>query len=317
MAREVAKNKHCRPGNVFLQQLHRDVMKEYTKVCRQKKESFWKDEYEKINMLAADNFGKIGKKWARTKSTPNHIDLEGKRCEEHFKALFTKIDADIEKVLCKVSHPSNEYLNREFTLEELKIVIKTLINKKAVGPDSIPNEFIKAAPPELLNLLLKYLNLNLKRGMTCSSWCLDLLTLIHKDGAKDDPNNYRGICIMNALLKILCTLLNNRLVTFCDDRQLINKVQIGFKKLCRASDHIFTLKAVVNKYVTDTNVRGKKLYTCFVDFQKAFDSVWHEVLFRKLENNKLNGNFASLLRNIYKSTKCAVKINGKSTQFFK
>ena len=53
-----------------------------------------------------------------------------------------------------------------------------------------------------------------------------------------------------------------------------------------------------------------------MDFQKAFDSVWHDGLFRKLENNGINGNFLKLIKNIYSKTKCAVKINNKNTHFF-
>ena len=63
--------------------------------------------------------------------------------------------------------------------------------------------------------------------------------------------------------------------------------------------------------------KGKKLYTCFVDFQKAFDSVWHDALFRKIENKGINGNFVNIIKNIYKNTKCAVKIDGKTTKYFK
>ena len=86
---------------------------------------------------------------------------------------------------------------------------------------------------------------------TCISWCVGVISLIHKDGPTDDPNNYRGICIMNALLKVLCTLLNNRLTIFSVENKLINEEQIGFCHDNRASDHIATLKTVVNKYVTD------------------------------------------------------------------
>ena len=67
-------------------------------------------------------------------------------------------------------------------------------------------------------------------------------------------------------------------------------------------------------YVGDK--KGKKLYTCFVDFQKAFDSVWHDGLFRKLENKGINGNFLKLIKSIYNNTKCAVKITNKTTNFF-
>ena len=97
--------------------------------------------------------------------------------------------------------------------------MKGLKNKKAVGPDSIANEFLKSATDDLLNLILDFLNLNFEKGITSSNWCFDLISLVHKHGPKDDPNNYRGICIMNTLLKVLCTLLNDKLNKYCHEKQ--------------------------------------------------------------------------------------------------
>ena len=188
-------------------------------------------------------------------------------------------------------------------------------NKKAVGPDSIANEFLKHAPKDLLDAILKIVNLNIKNGIAPTTWCLDLISPIHKEGPKNNPNNYRGICIMNSLLKVLCSLMNDRLTTYCVTHKLISKEQIGFQKNSRTSDHILSLKTLTNKYVIDK--KGKKLYACFVDFKKAFDSVWHEGLFRKIENKGINGNFLALLKSIYSKTECAVKINNKITIFFK
>ena len=198
-------------------------------------------------------------------------------------------------------------------MEELKQCIKNLDYKKAVGPDGIANAFLKHATDELLGILLKFLNLNIKHGMVSSNWCQDFITLIHKEGPKHNPGNYRGLCIMNSLLKLLCSMLNERLTLYCNTRNLINKEQIGFQKNSRTPDHILTLKAIVNKYVTDKE--GKKLYTCFIDIKNAFDSVWHDGLFRKVENIGINGNILDLIKSIYKKTKCAVKIN-KTTKYF-
>ena len=50
----------------------------------------------------------------------------------------------------------------------------------------------------------------------------------------------------------------------------------------RTTDHIFTLKTLSNKYVKDKN--GGKLFACFIDFKKAYDSIWHEGLFHKLHS---------------------------------
>jgi hypothetical protein len=58
--------------------------------------------------------------------------------------------------------------------------------------------------------------------------------------------------------------------------------QIGFCKGKRTSDHIFTLKTLIDKY---TQQGSKRLYACFVDFRKAFDTVRHEELFYKLRTD--------------------------------
>ena len=115
-------------------------------------------------------------------------------------------------------------------MEELKSTVKELKKKKAVGPDSISNELLKLASDDIMKLILDFLNLNIEKGMTCSEWCFDLISLIHNEGPKNGLNNYSGICIMNTPLKVLCILLNNRLTTYCVDRKLINPEQIGFQK---------------------------------------------------------------------------------------
>ena len=128
--------------------------------------------------------------------------------------------------------------------------------------------------------------------------CLGFITPLHKEGPKEDPDNYRGICISSALTKLLGTMMNTRLNEFMEENQILNKEQIGFVTNNRCPDHIFTLKSVVNKYVAD---EGGKVYACFIDFRKAFDTVWHDGLFHKLQQIGIKGNFLETLRNIYKN----------------
>ena len=66
----------------------------------------------------------------------------------------------------------------------------------------------------------------------------------------------------------------------------------------RTTDHIFTLETLCNKYVKDKN--GGKLFASFVDFKKAYDSIWHEGLFHKLITNQVNGQFLNIIQSMYK-----------------
>ena len=91
---------------------------------------------------------------------------------------------------------------------------------------------------------------------------------------------------------------------------IINKAQIGFKAKCRISDNNLTLKTLINKHVKDKN---KKVFACFVDFRKAYDSVWQKGLFPRLNNNGINEPFLSILKRIYSNSACVVKIGNKHT----
>ena len=100
--------------------------------------------------------------------------------------------------------------------------------------------------------------------------------------------------------------MNNRLLNFANKQKLIHPTQIGFMPGNRTADHILTLKTLHDKYVKHEN---EKIYACFVDFRKAFDSVWHQGLFYQLIKNNIAGH-------IYSSTKCAIKLLDNETPFF-
>ena len=73
-----------------------------------------------------------------------------------------------------------------------------------------------------------------------------------------------------------CSILNTRLLNFSNNDKILHRTQIGFLPGHRASEHIFSLRTLIDQHVTHSP-RGK-LYTCFVDFKKAFDSIWHQGL---------------------------------------
>ena len=78
-------------------------------------------------------------------------------------------------------------------------------------------------------------------------------------------------------------------------------------------DHILTLKTLDDKYVNQNN---GKIYACFIDFKKAFDSIWHASLSLKLLENGIGGCFYDLIKDLYSNTRCAVKVSGHRTPFF-
>ena len=63
--------------------------------------------------------------------------------------------------------------------------------------------------------------------------------------------------------------------------------------------------------------RGRPVYNCFVDYTKAFDSVWHEGLWASFESYKVLNKLVLLLRNMYKNYyQLAVKVNQSLGEWF-
>ena len=64
------------------------------------------------------------------------------------------------------------------------------------------------------------------------------------------------------------------------------------------------------------NRSGGKVYACFIDFKKAFDSVWHQGMLFKLLQNKIGGKVYDIIKSMYSKSKCYIKLGAKRTGYF-
>ena len=172
---------------------------------------------------------------------------------------------------------------------------------------------IKASLKYILPLLSKLFNCILISGKYPKCWTEGIITTLHKKGDQSSPDNYRGITISSCLGKLFCSVLNNRLKTFCNENSIIDDRQSGFRKRGRTSNNVFIIKTLYEKYCLDSN---QKLYACFIDFQKTFDSVWHEALLLKLLRSGVGGPFYILLKNMYENVTASVRCGHKLSHIF-
>ena len=84
--------------------------------------------------------------------------------------------------------------------------------------------------PNSINLrYLYYFNKFFESAEFPSSWLETVLVPVHKSGTKYDPSNYRGISLLNVLYKIFSIIINNRLVKWTDQFEIIDEMQSGFR----------------------------------------------------------------------------------------
>ena len=133
---------------------------------------------------------------------------------------------------------------------------------------------------------------------------MELLLQSINQGKNDNPDNYKGITFNSCLSKLLNLLLANRLTSFVNEKGILRYNQIGFRKGFLIADHVLTIKTIIDKYLS----KNQKLYFCFVDFRKAYDSIWREGLFDKLYSYEVSEKFITLLENIYNKVQLSVRL---------
>ena len=235
----------------------------------------------------------------------DHLESLASKEPEVEEATKMSVIAELEK---HTATETNSYLDFPITATEIRKASKSLKNKKAPGIDSITNEIIKATLPQTIYIIRNLFQKILQTGTYPDSWKTGINIPILKSGDPLNPNNYRGITLNNTMGKLFCQVINNRIITFMEDNQLYAREQAGFRKVSRTSDQIYVLR----KLVEDTIKSGtkKRLYSCFVDFRKAFDSVWHDALMLKLYRTGVRGKCLKVIQSMYTNSSICTRING-------
>ena len=322
--REFSNQKHSNPKDPFLRNMYHHKLCNFKKLLKTKKHNF---RCEKLNELEKNS--ENSNFWKILKSANDEIQeikippISEQQWINHFNTLHSKREANRDQLLIvdnltslesSLDSRENFDLNIQISDKEIKSCVKRLKNKKAASSDKIRNEMIRHSIDVMCPVFKKLFNIILESGIFPDSWCISSLTPIFKSGDTSDTNNYRGICVSSCLGKFFTSILNQRLMKFIQKNKILHNSQIGFLPNHRTSDHIFTMRCVIDRYVK--NSKGGRIYACFIDFKKAFDSIWHQGLFFRLLQNNINGNLYSLIKNLYSKSSCFIKLGSKRTKTF-
>ncbi len=160
------------------------------------------------------------------------------------------------------------------SLQEVETVIEKLKNDKAAGVCLKLPEMLKSGGSDVAHALHKFILLIWQTGKAPDDWKKSLLVPTFKKGDPTVINNYRGISLLSLPGKVFALILNSRLSLWADT--LLLEGQCGFRKNRGCTDAIFILRSFCERAVR----KGKQLHTCFIDLQKAYDSIDRDLLGR-------------------------------------
>ena len=181
-----------------------------------------------------------------------------------------------------------------------------------MGSDEVMKEYLIERIDILSTHICDILTAFWTRAFSRTSGLKVLLYRSTKKGATDDVNNYRGITLLSCLSKLFTTILNNRIITFCEDHSVISDAQFGFKNGLSTSDAIFTLLNIVQNFLNE----NKRLYCAFVDLKKCFDSINRHALWYKLYKSGIKGKLLRIIRDMYSKVISCVRSHNETSDFF-
>lgn len=233
----------------------------------------------------------------------------------HFNDLFTTLALDIDDSIferlesvadVKVAEELRQLISAETpTKAEIRFELDHSGKNRAPGIDGICVELYQEGGEECLTLIHDICAMIFEEELWPDAWAEAVLVAIYKrKGLKTNPDNYRGIALVSHASKLLCAVLRRRLSVVVD--RLIGEYQCGFRSGRGTTDADLTYH-ILSERLRDM---GVPLYTSFVDFRKAFDSVNWKILFHILRIAGVPDKLVGLIENLYAQSSFRVRMDG-------
>lgn len=183
--------------------------------------------------------------------------------------------------------------------------IGALNSNKSTGCDGISAKFLKSANEGLCAHLANIFNNMIRRGKYTDSLKCAIVSAIPKNGKALDLENSRPISILPQIDKVFESILCCQLTNYFEDNEMLDPLQYGFRYGRGCRDVICKILNQISLECDD----GRSVILISLDIRKAFDTVHHEILMRKLYFMGIRGPAHDLLNDFLKNRSQIVKVD--------
>ena len=246
----------------------------------------------------------------------NQLVNDPTQVANEFNNFYSSIAKKIQESIHTQGQDFNKYMkinsNKSFFISptdknEVLDMINTFDMKKASGPNSIPPKILLLIKTQLAEPLAAIFNLSIEKGIYLDKLKISRIVSIYKNkGDKLHCQNYRPISLLSNINKIFEKLMHKRLYKFLEDQLLIITKQFGFRQGHSTIHALIDLTEDIRRALDENNFA----IGIFVDLQKAFDTVDHKILLKKLEYYGVRGIANEWFKSYLSGRKQYVSISG-------
>ena len=237
-----------------------------------------------------------------------------------FNAFFTNIGKNLADKINDVPHkhfsdylvskPNTKFEFQPVEIKEVDKIISQLDSKNSSGYDSISNILIKSIVDIILKPLTVIINQCLKMGIFPNQLKIAKVVPIFKSGDDTLFTNYRPISLLLSTYKVVERVIFNQLYTYFETNKLFYGSQYGFRK--RHSTEFAALE-LVDKLLNMMD-KGQVPLGIFLDLSKAFDTLDHKIMIKKLEFYGVSDSPGKLLESYLSNRKQYVVFDDINSQ---
>jgi hypothetical protein len=180
---------------------------------------------------------------------------------------------------------------------------------KGPGPDEIHPAILYHLSEIITLPLTRLFNLSLQTGIVPLDWKTAVICPIFKKGNKELVENYRPICLTSIICKIMERILKDLVCQHLHTSRILSGTQHGFVSRRSCLTNLLIAEEKITKYLEE----GVTVDVVFLDFAKAFDSVNHRMLLKKLASYGIHPLIVSWIRGFLNERTFRVQVAGQKS----